>query len=72
MILNNHDFLVTDTAIDSGTPWEELRAYFKKNRTTGTVVFLLNEGGTQRITLSEKSKATERQRVEIRKIFNMP
>jgi hypothetical protein len=72
IISSNHDFLVTDTTIANDIPPDALLHYLRKRRTTGDLIFRLNQGGIRQIVVSEKTKATETQREEIRKIFGMP
>lgn len=71
IVASNHDFLVTDTTVDIRIPPHTLLDYLRKRRTTGDLIFRLNQGGVRQIVVSEKTKATEEQRDAIRKIFDM-
>ncbi|PWT73820.1 MAG: hypothetical protein C5B60_07665 [Chloroflexi bacterium] len=71
MIDRNNDYLVTETTIRAKISGDAILDHLRSRKTTGRLTFELIEGGIRRITLSEKTRAPERQRDEIRQLFGM-
>lgn len=71
MIARNNDYLVTETTIKPTISTDAILEHLRSRRTTGSLIFELIEGGVRRVTLSEKTRAPERQRDEIRQLFGM-
>lgn len=65
------DFLLTETLLDNKTSLDRVIDVLRNRRTTGQLVVHLSEGGTQKIALTEKTKASSSQREKIREILGM-
>lgn len=65
------DFLLTETLLDNKTSLDRVIDVLRTRRTTGQLVVHLSEGGTQKIALTEKTKASSSQREKIREILGM-
>jgi hypothetical protein len=71
LIRTNVDFLLTETLLDNKTSLDRVIDVLRNRRTTGQLVVHLSEGGTQKIALTEKTKASSSQREKIREILGM-
>jgi hypothetical protein len=71
LIRTNVDFLLTETLLDNKTSLDRVIDVLRTRRTTGQLVVHLSEGGTQKIALTEKTKASSSQREKIREILGM-
>jgi hypothetical protein len=67
----NSDFLVTQSTIKRNTAPDTILRMLRSRKATGELCFDLIEGGVRRIRLSERTKASEAERDEIRKILGM-
>jgi hypothetical protein len=71
MIENNHDFLVTESTIRKDISLDSLDIALREKKMTGKVEIDYNQGGKRQIVVRERTKATEKQRDEIRQVFGM-
>lgn len=72
LIKQNADFLLTETTfVDGKIPPETVLSVVRHRKTTGQLTIHLSQGGIQKIVLTEKTKATETQRDQIREILGM-
>jgi hypothetical protein len=71
VIRTNVDFLLTETLLDNKVSIDRVINVLKTRRTTGQLVVHLSEGGTQKIALTEKTRASSTQREKIREILGM-
>jgi hypothetical protein len=72
MIIDNKDYLVTESVLNPKASPEEIAAFLKKNRITGhTVTTHMREGGIQRIVVTEKTLARENRREKLRNSLDM-
>ena len=71
LMITNHDFLVTETTLDSKIDAERIVTLLRARKTTGQLVFHFSQGGIQKVALTEKTKASDRQREKIRDILGM-
>jgi hypothetical protein len=67
-IIDNRDFLVTETTIDPKLPPEQVLSFLRGRKTTGkvTLEYDLSQGGIQKVTVIERTRAKEGQRNGIR------
>lgn len=72
LIKHNADFLLTETTfVDGKIPPETVLTVVRNRKTTGQLTIHLSQGGVQKIVLTEKTKANEAQRDQIREILGM-
>jgi len=72
LIKTNSDFLLTETTfVDGKIPPETVLDVVRRRKTTGQLTVHLSQGGIQKIVLTEKTKANESQREQIREILGM-
>ena len=68
-VVTSSDYLYTETVIDPKLSPDQLVLFLKQRKTTGQLVYHLSQGGTQRVVLVEKTKATVPQKEKIRDIL---
>jgi len=71
MMIRNNDFLVTETTLDPQLDTTRIVTLLRQRKTTGQLTIHLSQGGVQKIALTEKTKANEKQRSKIRDILGM-
>lgn len=69
MVKTNHDFVVTETTIDPKLSADLVVKFLRERRTTGQLVFHLSQGGLQKVSLVEKTKASGSQSTQIRELL---
>lgn len=72
MIVNNRDYLVTESALNPKASAEEIASFLRRHHVTGTATTHLFEGGVQRILVTEKALAKESRRNKLRETLDMP
>jgi len=68
-IVTVKNYLVTETVIDANTRVADLDAFLKGRKTTGKLQFDMSQGGHQRFLLTERTKLTEAQSLQLRSIL---
>jgi hypothetical protein len=71
LIHSNLDYFVTETTLDPHVSMVELLANMKRSRWTGELRMVVNQGGIQKIVLTERKKMTEDRRTQVRAILHM-
>lgn len=67
----NKDFLVTETTVDPKIPVGVVLEWLRSQKKTGQLVVDISQGGTQRVSLLEKTKAPDGVREKIRKLIGV-
>jgi hypothetical protein len=63
------DYIVTETTVDPGAPVAEVIAYLVARHTTGQLLVYMSQGSMQKITLTERTRATVQESDRIREIL---
>jgi hypothetical protein len=73
MILNTKDYFVSENTINPRATPDEVAAFLRKNKTTGRVTFEMipNDGGIRGIQVIERTKCTDTEANEIRRVLGM-
>ena len=69
MVLTNSDFVVTETTLNPKVPLERVVALLRERKATGQLVCHVSQGGVQKVSLTEKTKATGKKSDQIRGVF---
>jgi hypothetical protein len=67
----NQDFLVTETIVDPKLPLETVDKWMRQRKTTGRLCVDYSQGGLQKVSLVEKTKAKDGIRATVRKLFGV-
>lgn len=71
LIERNVDYFVTESTIRKNTDPSKLTDFLKARKRTAHVCTRIMQGGTASIIVTEKTKITQKQSDEIRKILGM-
>jgi len=71
IIVSNVDYLVTETTVKKTVSPKELADMLKDKKSTASISMRLLQGGMASITVTEKTRLTEKQRDQIRSILGM-
>lgn len=71
LIEQNSDFFVTETTLRKDMDPATMLEFLAHMKLTGTLTFELNQGGVRKVRVSEKTKAPEAQRDQIRELLGM-
>ena len=70
-IKTQKDFFVTECSIETPTDLNQLDEILRALKSTGKSVVTYNQGGVQGISVEQKTKISEAQAEEIRRILNI-
>ncbi len=69
-IVKNCEYLITETRLKADISADAIISVIRAHRATGSLTFQFHEGGIRDVLLTEKTKPSQPQRDEIRKILN--
>lgn len=71
LLETNKDYLVTESKLHKGISIDSLLALLHLRKSNAHVNIVVNNGGVAGVTVTERTKAGEKQSQEIRRIMNM-
>ncbi len=69
VLKENADYLITETLLKVNVSTDKIISLMRQHRTTGQMTVYFIDGGVRSIMLTEKTKASETDRVKIREIL---
>jgi hypothetical protein len=71
MIVSTVDFFVTENTLNPKATAAEIAAFVRKLKTTGQITYTTNEGGVRSVKVVERTRPTDAEANEIRRIMGM-
>ena len=71
VVKDNQDFVITETTVDPKVPADKVVDWLRHRKATGQLVFHMSQGGIQKVSLVERTRAVNGQREKIREILGI-